>query len=283
MDGPRISVIIPTRNRVEGLKRSLDSLLQDDYRNKEILVMDGASTDGTIELLRSYGSRIAWASAEDAGEYDATNKGIRRATGAIIKQMTDDDVHRPGALRVAADFMFTHPDVDIMFGQHIVWAAFPGRERFVLRGPISPDRLDLSLRNWVRRTRPLPCYQAAFFRRDLFDRLGYFRTDFTGGDYEFFARAARMGARMIAIGQVVVDFNLTGDNGIFRNAWKVHKDGVRIACMHGDGLSRILAICRAGVYGLALCLGRGTNSIGWHPVRDWQEFRSRHWERAKDR
>jgi glycosyltransferase involved in cell wall biosynthesis len=74
---PKVSVIVATMNRADYLKRMLDKLFEDDYPNKEVIIIDGASQDNTIEVIKSYGNKITkWVSEPDDGEYFALNKGI---------------------------------------------------------------------------------------------------------------------------------------------------------------------------------------------------------------
>jgi glycosyltransferase involved in cell wall biosynthesis len=94
----KISVAVVTKNRAGSLKRLLDGVLREDYPNLEIVVVDGASTDGTVELLKSYGPAVRWISEPDNGEYFAWNKAVAMATGEILKPICDDDLLRPGAL-----------------------------------------------------------------------------------------------------------------------------------------------------------------------------------------
>ncbi len=112
-----ISVIIPTRNRCALLRNTLEALLRDDYPSKEIVVMDAASTDGTVEMLRSFGNQVRWVSEKDGGEYFARNKGFELTTGELIHFCGDDNVLLPGSFAFAEQFLSEHPEVDIMFGR----------------------------------------------------------------------------------------------------------------------------------------------------------------------
>jgi glycosyltransferase involved in cell wall biosynthesis len=115
---PKISIIIPTRNRARYLKRGLDKILESDYPDLEIIVMDGASNDDTVPLLKSYGNRVTkWVSERDEGEYAALNKGILLSSGDYILHFTDDDVLIPTSLRSVGEFAAINTDFDILFAQ----------------------------------------------------------------------------------------------------------------------------------------------------------------------
>src|SRR5947208_15314600 len=101
---PKISVVTPTFNGIATLRETIESVLAQDYKNWEHIVIDGGSTDGTLDLLRHY-PHLQWVSEPDKGHYHAMNKGIDRAAGDVIAMLNSDDRYRNGALtKVAAAF-----------------------------------------------------------------------------------------------------------------------------------------------------------------------------------
>jgi glycosyltransferase involved in cell wall biosynthesis len=114
---PRISVITPTRNMAHFLEPCILSIMQQFYPNLEHIVVDGASTDNTCEILGKY-PHIRWVSEPDRGLSDALNKGIQMATGDIVGWCNADDLYLPGALTVAGEFFEKRPDVDILYGDY---------------------------------------------------------------------------------------------------------------------------------------------------------------------
>src|SRR5690606_33014626 len=96
---PLVSVVTPSYNKGKFIKETIESVLSQDYPNIEYIVMDGGSTDETVDILKSYGDRIAWISEKDDGQADAVNKGIARARGEIIGWLNSDDTYLPGAVR----------------------------------------------------------------------------------------------------------------------------------------------------------------------------------------
>ena len=102
----RISIVTPSYNQAPFIRRTIDSVLsQRGPFELDYVVIDGGSTDGTIEILESYGDRLAWVSERDRGQVDAINRGLRGATGDVVSWLNSDDVLMPGTLaRVAAAF-----------------------------------------------------------------------------------------------------------------------------------------------------------------------------------
>lgn len=107
---PRITIITPSYNQGMFIEETIDSVLGQDYPDLEYLVMDGGSTDNTIEILKKYEGRLKWVSEKDRGQSDAINKGIRRATGEIIAYLNSDDLYEKGALKKTAEYFINHPE-----------------------------------------------------------------------------------------------------------------------------------------------------------------------------
>ena len=110
---PQISVIIAAFQAVECLPRAIVSVLDQRYVNTELIVIDGGSDDGTVELLKSFGHKIsAWRSESDLGIYDAWNKGVALARGQWIAFLGADDIFYPDSLACYQSFVVSHPDLD---------------------------------------------------------------------------------------------------------------------------------------------------------------------------
>lgn len=125
---PQISIIVPSYNQVGFLSKALDSLAQQEYPNLEVIVVDGGSSDGTLELLRTRSDLITrWVSEPDKGQTNALNKGFAMAGGQIFGWLNCDERYRPGALRLVGMTFAEHPRLDIVFGHRIVVDA-AGRE-----------------------------------------------------------------------------------------------------------------------------------------------------------
>ena len=114
MDLPRISVITPTYNGATTIRETIESVCRQKYPNLEHLVVDGGSTDGTLDIVREY-PHILWTSQKDEGHYDAMNKGIQQSTGDIVAILNSDDCYRNGALLKIGRAFQEHADWDGLF------------------------------------------------------------------------------------------------------------------------------------------------------------------------
>jgi len=116
MDGPRITVLIPVFNMQQTITRAIDSFFRQDYENKEIFLLDGGSTDNTVNLIQQYGSSIDYfVSQKDDGPSDAMAKNLKYATGDLIAILGADDWYNQGALTAAAEIYKEH-QADVLYG-----------------------------------------------------------------------------------------------------------------------------------------------------------------------
>lgn len=113
---PLVSIVTPSFNSGDFLEQAILSVTNQDYNHIEHIVMDGGSTDQTLEILRRYGAPVVWTSEADEGQADAINKGFRQAQGEIIGWLNADDMYQPAAIGSAVAYLQAHPDVDLVYG-----------------------------------------------------------------------------------------------------------------------------------------------------------------------
>ncbi|HEU5260781.1 MAG TPA: glycosyltransferase family 2 protein [Gemmatimonadales bacterium] len=164
---PLISVVTPSYNQGRFLERTIRSVLEQNYPQFEHIVMDGASTDGTIEILRRY-RHLTWVSEKDSGQAAALNEGLRRARGEIIAWINSDDWYEPDIFHAVAAFFVANPDKHIVMGDCRLVDA-DGRSLGVL---INYERGLRQLRKYWQ-ARSIPTQPAVFFRRSLLDEFGF--------------------------------------------------------------------------------------------------------------
>ena len=115
-DPPLVSIIVPSLNQDRFIAATIDSALNQDYPRLECIVVDGGSTDGTLDVLRHYGDQALWISEPDHGQAHALNKGWRMAHGEILGWLNSDDTYHPGAFQAVIKAFLSHPEVGGIYG-----------------------------------------------------------------------------------------------------------------------------------------------------------------------
>lgn len=119
--GPCVSIVVPSFNQAQYLEATLDSLFAQNYSPLEVIVMDGGSTDGSVDILKRYDDRLSyWESVPDEGQTHAINKGFARANGEILAWLNSDDLLLPGAIKSVVERFEKAPSVDVVYGQRII-------------------------------------------------------------------------------------------------------------------------------------------------------------------
>ncbi len=161
---PLVSIVTPSYNQAAYLETTIRSVLEQDYPSVEYYVMDGASTDGSVEIIRKYTDRLnGWVSEKDRGQGDAINKGLARANGEIFAWVNSDDYYLPKAISFAVKTFEQNPDAALVYGDMLA-VDQSGQTLNVIR--YKQYSLD-----------DLLCFQiigqpAVFFRREAYEQAG---------------------------------------------------------------------------------------------------------------
>jgi glycosyltransferase involved in cell wall biosynthesis len=162
---PLVSIVTPSYNQARFLEATLRSVLEQDYPQIEYLVVDGASTDGSVETIRLYSDRLTWwVSEKDSGQSEAINKGFHRAHGEFVGWLNSDDIYLPGAVSAAVQVFQAHPQAGLVYGD--ARAIDADGKPFNLMRARQYSLADLMAFNII-------CQPAAFMRRSVLEEAGY--------------------------------------------------------------------------------------------------------------
>jgi glycosyltransferase involved in cell wall biosynthesis len=146
MQLPKISIVTPSYNQADFLETTIDSILSQNYPNLEYIIIDGGSTDGSVDIIRRYSKSLTyWCSEKDRGQSHAINKGFSRCTGTLFNWINSDDALVPGALNNLADAYLKDPDNPLYVGHHIRTDEM-GR---ILKISTAPRKNVVSPSNWI--------------------------------------------------------------------------------------------------------------------------------------
>jgi GT2 family glycosyltransferase len=217
---PLVSIVTPSFNQGQFLRRTIESVLNQTYPHIEYLVVDGGSTDESVRILESYGRRFWWVSEPDAGQADALNKGFARCRGSLRAYLNSDDVLLPAAVERVVAYLQSYPDWDLLYGRayHI-----DTDDRRMSAYPTAP----FSLRRLAETS--CICQPAAFWRAELAARLGPFKPRLHYClDFEYWLRAARAGAKLVHVDDVLALSRLHPQTKTASNREQIYLEGLQV-------------------------------------------------------
>jgi glycosyltransferase involved in cell wall biosynthesis len=195
----KISVITASLNRKDFIRAAVQSVLDQRYSEFEHWIIDGGSSDGTLDLLKEY-PHLKVVSEPDRGVYDAWNKGIDHSDGGIVSFLNSDDLYAPKAFEHCAETFRNFPDAWLVSGGCQIFCTTESGREVKMRDYRDPQRYRLSLRS---ATIGLPNINSRFFRRSIFSAIGAFDLNYPiAADREFLMRAALAKAKDVAIADV---------------------------------------------------------------------------------
>jgi hypothetical protein len=162
---PLVSIITPSYNQANFLEGTIRSVLAQEGVRIEYLIVDGGSTDGSLEIIRRYSPQLDWwVSEPDHGQAEAINKGLQRASGQYVAWLNSDDLYLPGAVEAAAAILDTNPDLGMVFSDAITIDSQGRPLNRLSFGDWGLDEL-MGFR--------IICQPAVFMRRSLIEKIGY--------------------------------------------------------------------------------------------------------------
>jgi glycosyltransferase involved in cell wall biosynthesis len=261
---PRITVVVFVRNAVTTIARALDSVMEQMQSNVELIVLDGGSVDGTIQIITRYQDKIDyWRSAPDGGPTPAINEGVTRATGDVICLLPADDWLERGALKSVADAFAADADLDVLScGTRVVHFDPDGTMRVDAQF-VSPDILEFKMDNLVRYSLPA----GRFIRRRVYQQLGGHSNDYKFGDFDFLIRMCLAGVKSRVLPRLTYTYRrhststtLSGDAEM---VLAMMQDCIRISSDHLSS-GRLRSADRRALCGLH---GRSSARYAWMLLR----------------
>lgn len=201
----KLTIVTPSFNQQAFIDATIQSVMSQDYPHIQYIVMDGGSTDGTVELLKQHGEKFRWISQVDKGQTDAIARGFAMGDGEILTWVNSDDTLEPGAVSRAMQYLADHPEVDLVYGD----AAFIDQQgRFIAEcahvEPFDRHRL-LHYSDFI-------VQPAAFFRRSALEQAG--GLDITlhwAMDYDLWLKLTKNGKAVYLPGRLA-NYRWLGDN-----------------------------------------------------------------------
>ena len=204
MSLPSLSVVTPSYNSAEFIEDALLSVSRQQHVSPEHIVIDGASTDRTMDVVRRHPA-VQWVSEPDRGQSDAINKGFLRATGDLVGWLNADDYYLPGGLEAIASAAQQHPEADVIYGDCV----FVDQGGHIVRSKVEHE-FDPSVLLYFG------CYipsTSTFFRRRIIESGLLLDGDYrVCMDFEYFARLAHAGLRFHYVPRFVAAFRWHGNN-----------------------------------------------------------------------
>jgi glycosyltransferase involved in cell wall biosynthesis len=225
----KLSIITPTFNSIHTIRETLESVADQNYPQVEHIVIDGGSTDGTLDIVRQF-PHVRLVSEKDEGHYHAMNKGIAMATGYAVAILNADDCYCDGILTKVATAFAAHPEWDALFGD-VIYVDGKGQEIFRREEACWDPQI-------IRFGFSMAHHQALFVQKQIYNRLGDFRyKDFKNCcDGEFLLRLVRNNCHVGHIREYVVRyrFHEHGQSADKRISANIKQEWARICQEYGN-------------------------------------------------
>jgi len=194
---PKISIITPSFNSAKFIDDCIQSVVNQRYPSYEHVIVDGGSTDNTLEILKKY-PHLKWMSEKDEGVYDAMNKGIKLSTGQIIGILNSDDYYESNIFETVANVFEEHRDVGVLHGNMKV---LYNNNQFVVSRSKEYQKYYCM---WVK-------HATCFIRKDVYDTFGMYDIRFKiQADFDLMLRYRKRGVKLFRLNRVISNFRVGG-------------------------------------------------------------------------
>lgn len=222
---PLVSIVTPSYNQGRFIEETILSVINQDYPNIEYIVMDGGSTDQTLEILKKYDGRLTWFSEKDKGQTDAINKGLRLAKGEILAYLNSDDTYLPGAVSRAVHYLTAeNPDSSFVYGEgyHIT-----AEGKIIERYPTeSYDFRRLAETCYI-------CQPATFWKRGVIETIGLFDDGlYYAMDYDYWIRIAKQYGTLGHINDYLANSRIYPETKTKSKPFEIHAEILNLIRKH---------------------------------------------------
>jgi glycosyltransferase involved in cell wall biosynthesis len=221
--GPLVSIVTPSYNMARYLPETVESVLSQDYPSIEYIVVDGGSTDATMEILQKYERRLRCLKGTDKGPSDAAHRGFRDARGEIFAWLNADDTYLPGAVRTGVEYLQAHPEIDVVYGEGYWIDETGGR---IGRYPSQPFDVRMLARDCFI------CQPASFMRACSYRRCELDPDVNRSFDYDLWIRMAKQGLRFASIPDYLANSRVHGGSKTIYERDAVFQASMRLLQRH---------------------------------------------------
>jgi glycosyltransferase involved in cell wall biosynthesis len=220
---PLVSIITPSYNMGAFIGQAAVSVLSQDYPRIEYIVVDGASTDNTLDVLRPYEGRLRLVSRPDSGPAEAINRGFAMSSGSIFAWLNADDTYLPGAVRTAVEALIARPSAGAVYGEGC-WTDVGGKAI----GPYPTRDFDPAL----LAQECIICQPACFMRRELFERVSMLDAALQFSfDYDLWIRASAI-SRFERLPQALATSRMHGENRTLGQRPRIFRESMAVLARH---------------------------------------------------
>ena len=232
-DLPLVSIVTPSFNQARFLETTIQSVLAQSYPHLEYIIVDGGSTDGSLDIIRKYSGRLAWWTSEkDKGQTDALNKGFAHAKGNIFAWLNSDDTYQPGSVASAVEYFHENSQLGLVYGD----AQYINESGGVIgKFPAAQTDIQRLRQGYVH----IP-QQASFFRGDLWRTVGPLDPSFYFAmDYDLWVRIAAR-AQVKYVPQTWANFRLHAAGKTIADDARCWPDMLRVHYRDGGGFLSVI-------------------------------------------